>query len=34
MIPELGLMALILALCLSTVQGVLPLWGAQSGRRA
>ena len=34
MIPELGLVALILALCLSVLQGVLPLWGAQTGRRA
>jgi cytochrome c-type biogenesis protein CcmF len=33
MIPELGHFALILALCVSLVQGVLPLFGAQYGRR-
>jgi cytochrome c-type biogenesis protein CcmF len=32
MIPELGHFALILALCVAMVQGVVPLWGAQSGR--
>ncbi len=33
MIPELGHFALILALCVSLVQGVLPVLGAQKGRR-
>ena len=33
MIPELGHLALILALCVSLVQGVLPVFGAQYGRR-
>ncbi|HEX8987992.1 MAG TPA: heme lyase CcmF/NrfE family subunit [Rhodocyclaceae bacterium] len=33
MIPELGHFALILALCVAVVQGVLPLIGAQQGRR-
>jgi len=33
MIPELGHFALILALCVSLVQGVLPIFGAQNGRR-
>jgi cytochrome c-type biogenesis protein CcmF len=33
MIPELGHFALILALCVTLVQGVLPLFGAQYGRR-
>ncbi len=33
MIPEIGHFALILALCVSIVQGVLPLIGAQQGRR-
>ncbi|HTN66215.1 MAG TPA: heme lyase CcmF/NrfE family subunit [Burkholderiaceae bacterium] len=33
MIPELGHFALILALCVALVQGVLPLLGAHSGRR-
>jgi cytochrome c-type biogenesis protein CcmF len=33
MIPELGHFALILALCVSLVQGVLPIFGAQYGRR-
>ncbi|MDO8286915.1 MAG: cytochrome c biogenesis protein CcsA, partial [Rhodoferax sp.] len=33
MIPELGHFALILALCVSLVQGVLPVFGAQNGRR-
>lgn len=32
MIAEIGLFALIIALVLSTVQGIIPLWGAQSGR--
>ena len=31
MIPELGHLALVLALCLAIVQCVLPLWGAQTG---
>ncbi|MGB2880290.1 MAG: cytochrome c biogenesis protein CcsA, partial [Rhodoferax sp.] len=33
MIPELGHFALILALCVSLVQGTLPLFGAQYARR-
>ncbi len=33
MIPELGHFALVLALCVSIVQGILPLVGAQTGRR-
>ena len=33
MIPEMGHFALILALCVSVIQGVLPLIGAQQGRR-
>ena len=33
MIPELGHLALILALCVSLVQGTLPLFGAQYARR-
>ncbi len=33
MIPEIGHFALILALCVSIIQGVLPLIGAQQGRR-
>lgn len=33
MIPELGHFALILALCVSLVQGVLPIFGAHKGRR-
>ena len=33
MIPELGHFALVLALCVAIVQGVLPLVGAQTGRR-
>jgi cytochrome c-type biogenesis protein CcmF len=33
MIPELGQFALILALCVSLVQGILPVFGAQYGRR-
>ena len=33
MIPEIGHFALILALCVSVIQGVLPLLGAQQGRR-
>ena len=33
MIPELGHFALILALCVTLVQGVLPIFGAQYGRR-
>ena len=33
MIPELGHFALILALCVALVQGVLPIAGAQTGRR-
>jgi len=33
MIPEIGHFALILALCVSMIQGVLPLIGAQQGRR-
>lgn len=33
MIPEIGHYALILALCLALIQGVLPLVGAQQGRR-
>jgi len=33
MTPELGHLALILALCVSLVQGVLPVFGAQYGRR-
>ena len=33
MIPELGHFALVLALCVAVVQGVLPLVGAQTGRR-
>ena len=33
MIPELGHFALILALCIALVQGVLPLLGAHQGRR-
>lgn len=33
MIPEIGHFALILALCVSIIQGVLPLVGAQQGRR-
>ncbi|QKM65732.1 c-type cytochrome biogenesis protein CcmF [Polynucleobacter tropicus] len=33
MIPEIGHFALILALCVSIIQGVLPLLGAQQGRR-
>nr|WP_295784063.1 heme lyase CcmF/NrfE family subunit [Rhodoferax sp.] len=33
MTPELGHFALILALCVSLVQGILPIAGAQSGRR-
>ena len=33
MIPEFGHVALILALCVSIVQGVLPLLGAHLGRR-
>ena len=33
MIPELGHFALILALCVSLVQGILPVFGAQYGRR-
>jgi len=33
MIPELGHYALILAFCIALVQGVLPLFGAQQGRR-
>ena len=33
MIPELGHFALVLALCVSIVQGVLPLVGAQTGRQ-
>ncbi|MGE5469005.1 MAG: heme lyase CcmF/NrfE family subunit [Ignavibacteria bacterium] len=33
MIPELGHFALILALCVVAVQGILPLLGAQQGRR-
>ena len=33
MIPELGHYALILAFCVALVQGVLPLFGAQQGRR-
>ena len=32
MTPELGNVALILALCLASLLGVLPLWGAQTGR--
>ncbi len=31
MIPELGHLALILALCLAVLQGIIPLWGAQRG---
>lgn len=34
MIPELGHFALILALCVSLVQGILPLVGAHQGRQA
>ncbi len=34
MIPELGQFALIVALILSVVQGVVPLVGAQTGNRA
>ena len=34
MIPELGHFALILALCLALVQGILPLIGAQRGKHA
>jgi len=33
MTPELGHLALILALCVSLIQGVLPIFGAQYGRR-
>jgi cytochrome c-type biogenesis protein CcmF len=33
MTPELGHLALILALCVSLVQGILPIFGAQYGRR-
>ena len=33
MIPEIGHFALILAMCVSIIQGVLPLIGAQQGRR-
>jgi cytochrome c-type biogenesis protein CcmF len=33
MLPEIGHFALILALCVSIIQGVLPLIGAQQGRR-
>ena len=33
MIPELGHFALILALCICLVQGVLPIFGAHNGRR-
>jgi len=33
MTPELGHFALILALCVSLVQGILPIFGAQYGRR-
>ena len=33
MIPEFGHYALILALCIATIQGILPLVGAQQGRR-
>ena len=33
MIPELGHFALILALCVALIQGVLPLLGAHYGRR-
>jgi|GEM_PF-2004339 len=32
MIPELGSFALILALCVSVVQAIVPLWGSLSGR--
>ena len=33
MIPEFGHYALILALCISVIQGILPLLGAHYGRR-
>jgi cytochrome c-type biogenesis protein CcmF len=34
MIPELGHLALILTLCVTVIQGTLPLWGAQRGNTA
>jgi len=34
MIPEIGHFALVLALCLALIAGVLPLWGAQRGQSA
>ncbi|MDH5527300.1 MAG: heme lyase CcmF/NrfE family subunit [Nitrospirota bacterium] len=34
MIPELGQFALVLALCLALVQGVLPIWGAANGNQS
>ena len=33
MIPEFGHYALILALCIAIIQGILPLVGAHQGRR-